>query len=196
MYVLVFGKDAIVIDPCVSWNKTGLSDLNIRAVLCTHGHFDHVSEFDEYAVDKSVPVFISEKDKPMISDPDLNHSSDFGLNISGKGEASVLDKDLLSNDDFGIEESFTMKVISTPGHTPGSVCFLFTTEDDRHFMFTGDMLFAGSVGRTDLGGSFKDMEASIQLLSSMQDEIDCYPGHGDKTVLGLEKRFNPFFRSL
>ncbi len=196
MYVLVFDKEAIVIDPCVSWKDTDLSDLSIRAVLCTHGHFDHISALDEYGGDLTLPVFIDKNDKNMLSDPELNHSSDFGMNIHYDGAVEVFSQSEYSNEDFNISETFSLKIVSTPGHTPGSVCFLFIDQDKKMRMFTGDMLFEGSVGRTDLGGSFKDMKRSISKLKEMADDIECYPGHGDVTDLGREKRYNPYFHEF
>ena len=191
MYVLVFGDEAIVIDPCVPWKRTGLPDMKIRAVLCTHGHFDHISELEEYS---SCRIYISKEDRDMLSDPDLNHSTDFGVDIRYEGDVRVFEKTAYTHEDFGISEHFSLEIISVPGHTSGSVCLLFKGDDGIGHMFTGDMLFAGSVGRTDLGGSESDMIRSIRFLSEMPDDILCYPGHGEKTDLAREKQFNPYFR--
>ncbi len=193
MYVVAFGDSAIVIDPCVHWEKTALTDLDVKAVLCTHGHFDHISTADELISKFSCPCYIAKEDQEMLPDPRLNFAIDFGIQVTVKQETVTFTKEEYSNLDFGIAEPFSLTVISTPGHTEGSVCFLFETKDNKKYMFTGDMLFEGSVGRTDLDGSESDMKASIQKLKAMDDSIRCYPGHGGETVLGLEKEHNPYF---
>ena len=83
MYVLLFGKKALVIDPCCPWEKTDLpSDIAVTAVFCTHGHFDHISSADDIVSRFSCPLYISKEDKDMLPDPDLNHASSFGLHVS------------------------------------------------------------------------------------------------------------------
>ena len=195
MYVLSFGKEALVIDPCVSYSDVNISDLDVKAIFCTHGHFDHISEADSWKEKYSCPIYISPKDQTLVSSPDMNFASDFGLSITVSSETIEFPKVKYTEKDFGITEgNFELEIIQTPGHTSGSVCFLFHFPEDGDFMFTGDMLFQGSVGRTDLGGSEKDMFSSIELLKTLPDYHICFRGHGPKTTLGLEKAFNPYFR--
>lgn len=196
MYVLRFGNEAIVIDPCCPWDETGFSDVSVKAVLCTHGHFDHISEAEEILARFSCPLYISEYDRNMLPDPELNHSSSFGLHVSVNAPSASFPKESMSSADLGLhtENEFILQVVPTPGHTSGSVCFLFVFKDDhREVMFTGDTLFRRGIGRTDLGGSEEEMRRSIDLLRTMNDDIECYPGHGSKTDLRSEKRLNPFF---
>lgn len=195
MYVLLFGKEAIVIDPCCPWSETKLEDVNVKAVFCTHGHFDHIFEADDIYSHFKCPIYISEDDQVMLADPILNHGVDFGLNVSVSAPSSVFPYTETDQRKLGLSdaEGFFLKIIPTPGHTSGSVCFLFTMENSEKHMFTGDMLFMRSIGRTDLGGSYSDMSRSIELLKSMDDDIICYPGHGPKTILGSEKKCNPYF---
>lgn len=194
MYVLSFGKDAIVIDPCVSPTELSEKGFSIKAILITHGHFDHISDADAYVEKFKCPVYISSEDKDMLSDPRKNHALGFGMNLSVKAAPVVFTKDKYSQADFGIDEPFCLDIILTPGHTSGSVCFLFTFPEapDRKWMFTGDTLFQLSSGRTDLGGSDRDMRESLKLLRNMDDDIECFPGHGDQTTIGYEKKRNPF----
>ena len=195
MYVLSFGKEALVIDPCVPYSDTDISDLDVKAIFCTHAHFDHINEADSWKSKFSCPIYISSKDKALISSPETNFASDFGLTISVSSEMLYFPGNTFTEKDFGITEGeFELKIIPTPGHTSGSVCFLFHFPEEGDIMFTGDMLFQGSIGRTDLGGSEKDMYASIELLKTLPDSIVCFPGHGPKTKLGLEKALNPYFR--
>ncbi|MBP5186678.1 MAG: MBL fold metallo-hydrolase [Clostridiales bacterium] len=195
MYVLLFGKEAVVIDPCCPFSETGLEDVDVKAALCTHGHFDHISEIDDIYSRFHCPIYISKEDQNMLYDPILNHGVDFGLQVSVSAPSSIFPGLDLKSADFGFSDpdAFSLKIVSTPGHTPGSSCFLFTTKESEKHMFTGDMLFMRSIGRTDLGGSYADMTRSIDLLRSMDDDIVCYPGHGPETVLGIEKKNNPYF---
>lgn len=196
MYVLLFGEQAVVIDPCCPWKETGLSNIKVKSALCTHGHFDHIAETDDIVSLFSCPVYISKEDSDMLPDPDLNHASSFGLDIAVATVPSVFQSEVMLPEDLNLstEEGFKMRIIRTPGHTSGSVCFLFEFEDDdKKIMFTGDTLFKFGIGRTDLGGSDEDMQRSIDLLRSMDDDIECYPGHGPSTNLMSEKRMNPFF---
>ncbi|MBO4928668.1 MAG: MBL fold metallo-hydrolase [Clostridiales bacterium] len=197
MYVLLFGKQALVIDPCCPWGNTGLSDdVRVTSVLCTHGHFDHISEADDIVPRFLCPLYISSEDSPMLSDASLNHSMHFGMMVRVDSPYKVLDKKVYSNEELGITDSgrFNMQVVPTPGHTSGSVCYYFNfIGNAKQYMFTGDMLFRRSIGRTDLGGSELDMTRSIELLKTMNDDIVCFPGHGSETILGEEKHRNPYF---
>ena len=195
MYVLCFGNEAIVIDPCCPWEETGLSDITVKAILCTHGHFDHISEADDILSRFSCPLYIAEEDRDMLSDPELNHSMSFGIRVTVDVPAVSFAKEHFLPEELGIQtEEFDLQIVPTPGHTSGSVCFLFDLKNEhRKVMFTGDMLFRRSIGRTDLGGSDLQMNDSIELLKGMDDAIECYPGHGPKTDLLSEKQMNPYF---
>lgn len=194
MYVLIFQDEALIIDPCTKWERTSISDVEVKSILCTHGHFDHISRADVLAAAFGCPIYISSEDLPMFSSAELNCSATFGLDQTVTSNAKVFEHKLFHAQDLGISrEDFTMEIIPTPGHTEGSVCLLFHFQDGEHALFTGDMLFSGSVGRTDLGGNEKQMLHSIELLKKFDDDLVCYPGHGPMTVLGREKRTNPFF---
>lgn len=159
--------------------------LALKAILNTHGHFDHVGANRELKL--AVPeaqLMIHGDDAPMLGQ--LAHSARmFGMQAENSPDPDRLlqDKDKLTYGDISLE------VVHVPGHSPGGVAFV---SDEG--IFVGDTLFAGSIGRTDLpGGDFDTLIASIQnRLFQYADETPVYPGHMGPTTIGQEKRFNPF----
>ena len=181
-YLVVSGNDAAIIDPSVPLDRfADIGEMNITKVLLTHGHFDHILCLGDY-VSVGAEVYISPSDAPMLKNGALNASVLFGLqdisfNVSAK---FVSDGDTLK---IG-EES--VKVISTPGHTEGSVCYQIGDA-----LFTGDTLFCGNIGRCDLpGGSFTKMKASLKKLAALQGDFKVDPGHDALTYLSKEKKTN------
>ena len=174
-------KDAVVLDPGGDGemlesviNNTGA---NVKSILITHGHLDHVGAV-EYLADKmNVPFYISKTDEEYME------KDDYVFGSIRKANGYLEDGEVLS---FG---SISVKVIHTPGHTKGGVCFLI---EDK--LFTGDTLFQSSIGRTDfIGGSFPELINSIKTkLLPLGDEIEVYPGHGPKSTIGYEKRYNMY----
>jgi glyoxylase-like metal-dependent hydrolase (beta-lactamase superfamily II) len=150
---------------------------NLKYILLTHGHFDHVGGVIELINVFKVPYYISEIDEKYMEKDD----SVFGTLPKASGY-------LKEGDAINIGKSL-IKVIETPGHTKGGLCFLV---DDK--LFTGDTLFQGSVGRSDfVGGDGRELINSIKTkLLPLGDEIEVYPGHGDASTIGYEKRRNPF----
>lgn len=149
------------------------SGLTLEAVLLTHGHFDHVGGVRDLAADTGCRVFLHPEDltlPPALTAGSIPYTDTYG-------EGSVLHLAGLS-----------LRVLHTPGHTPGSVCIL--TED---VLFAGDTLFAGSCGRVDLpGGSREKMTASLKRLSALEENYRVLPGHGPGSTLSEEKRYNPY----
>ena len=148
--------------------------LKLDAILLTHGHFDHVGAVKDLAADTDCRVFLCADDTnlpPMFTAGKLYYTDSYAegaiLNIAG----------------------LYIHVLHTPGHTPGSVCLLV---DDT--IFSGDTLFAGSCGRTDIGGDWATIQTSLKRLSSMEANFKVYPGHGESTTLAEEKRYNPYMR--
>ena len=168
-------KTCCVIDPGYSpeviLQKLDTLGLSLEAILLTHGHFDHVGAVRELAAQTDCHVYICEKDlsmPPMFTAGPLYYTHTYG-------EGSELTLAGLS-----------IRVLSTPGHTPGSVCLL--TEDA---MFSGDTLFEGDCGRTDLpGGSWLQMQLSLKRLGSLEGDYRVYPGHDVATTLAHEKNYN------
>lgn len=187
MYLAYISTEVFVIDPSVDPDKTGREIPEITAILITHGHYDHI-KFVEKWHEKypNALIFMSPEDASLIADPVANCSymdgfpRVFAFPYERPGEELG----------FG---SVNVKVIPTPGHTMGSVCYLFT-ESSKKFLFTGDTVFEGSVGRTDMpGGNFELLKRSIALISTLSPDTNIYPGHGTGSTVGHEVRFNPFF---
>lgn len=158
--------------------------LKIDRILNTHGHPDHFAGNDLLSRAFGAEVAIHEYDGLKLTDTVLNGSKMFGLEIR------VSPADRLLKDGEAVQVGdITLSVLHTPGHSLGGAAFL-----GPGFVFTGDTLFAGSVGRTDLpGGSFEELERSIRTrLFPLGDQLRAYPGHGPATTLGRERATNPF----
>ena len=159
--------------------------LKLKAILNTHGHFDHVGANRE--LKEAVPdaqLMIHGDDAPMLGQR-ANSARMFGMQAENSPAPDRLlqDKDVISFGDISLD------VVHVPGHSPGGVAFI-----SPDGVFVGDTLFAGSIGRTDLpGGNFDILISSIQnRLFGLDDELRVYPGHMGPTTIGQEKRFNPF----
>ena len=167
-------KAAVVIDPggdvprIVS--ELVKRDLTVKYILNTHGHWDHTGGNEELEKITQAPLLI--------------HAADAGK-ASPRGAAFLEEGQEIR---FG---THGLKVIHTPGHSPGSVCFC-----SPGVVFSGDTLFAGSIGRTDLpGGSYEGLLDGVRKkLFCMEDDTRVYPGHGPPSTVGQERRFNPFFK--
>ena len=180
-------KKGIVIDP--SFNPQiiidciNTEDIEIEAILLTHGHFDHIAGVDAVRKQFGVPVYIHADDADMLFSAEKNHSVLVRLNIeTDPAENTFKSGDML--------EFAGMKfgVLGTPGHTMGSVCFLM-----GDMMFTGDTLFYMGIGRTDLGGADpRKMQDSLEVLRKIPEDLIVHPGHGQSSSLAFEKDNNPF----
>lgn len=160
--------------------------LSIAAVLNTHGHCDHIGANDEIRDETGAPLYIHREDAAMISDMKLNLSAFMGFRvISRPAEHLLSEGDKIS---FGQSE---LEVIHTPGHTKGGVCFV-----GEGVVFTGDTLFAGSIGRSDFpGGSERDLIGNIKKkLLALPDETKVYSGHGPSSEIGWERKCNPYLQ--
>jgi glyoxylase-like metal-dependent hydrolase (beta-lactamase superfamily II) len=153
-------------------------------ILNTHGHIDHIGANKDIKEKFNIPLYIHSADSAMLGNVQQSEMAVF----LGVMDSPSHDHLLNDGDKIKIGKSF-LRVIHTPGHSPGSVSFL-----GNGFLLSGDTLFFGGVGRTDLpGGSWKDIESSIKnKILTMPDEIIVLPGHGPFTTVGQEKRANPF----
>ena len=182
---------AVVIDPG-SEAETILKfiqdrGLNIGCYLLTHGHVDHVSALPDLWDALPAPIAIHKADLDWAF-TESNNMLPFYSAPKRPGEIQRLLVDGQTWDDHGLK----YKVISTSGHTPGSVCFFFEREN---LLFSGDTLFAGSVGRTDLcGGDSRLLDESLKKLARLPDNVTVYTGHGPDTNIGIEKRTNYFMQ--
>ena len=183
------GNEAVVIDPGEGAQEIirQLDKLNLGVshILLTHGHADHIAAADDLREKYGAKVAIHEKDAEMLGNPSRNLSAFLGR------ECKLAPADILLKDGDTIDAAgLSFKVMHTPGHTRGGVCYL--TGD---VMFSGDTLFEGSIGRTDFPGSdWEEMSQSLALLKGTERDYAVYPGHGEATTLGREKRSNPFMQ--
>ena len=188
-YLVSTEKAAVVIDPGYRSSEAlefleNAKDKE-RLVLLTHAHFDHIGFADELAAITESKIAIGEKDAPALEDNYLNLSAPFGAPISSF-TADIL---LNDNDEITVGD-ITFKVMHTPGHTVGGVCYLC-----GDILFSGDTIFNGSIGRTDFpGGSFEVLKKSIQKIYTLPDETVLLSGHGGPSTVINEKRYNPFVR--
>ena len=177
-HILSNGSEALVIDPGYEPDTIldSLEGLTLKAILLTHGHFDHVGAVKELVAETGCEVYIHAAEStmpPMMTAGPLYYTHTYA---EGDTVAPIA----------GAE----MKVLHTPGHTPGSVCLLWGQE-----LFAGDTLFAGSCGRVDLpGGDPAQMLQRLNRLASLQSDYRVHPGHGPSTTLSQEKRHNPYMR--
>jgi hydroxyacylglutathione hydrolase len=160
------------------------SKLTVKLIINTHGHFDHVGANKKLNEVTGAPILIHPLDAPMLNQlADSAAAWGMAADNSPPPDRELQDGDQVS---FG---KINLKVLHTPGHTPGGIS-LYTDQE----VFVGDTLFAGSIGRTDFpGGNFKTLKESIQQkLFALSDDLKVYPGHNQPTTIGVEKRTNPF----
>lgn len=186
-YLLKSGEEGVVIDPGAEGELIlkGVEELKVKIkyVLNTHGHFDHIAANDFIREETAAKLAIHKLDAESLKSSSKNSSLIFGWNLKQKPADILLEEgDVLS---FG---SHSLSVLHTPGHTPGSVSFLINSQ-----VFSGDLIFAGSIGRTDLpGGSSKAMIVSLKKIKELPEETIIYPGHGPETSVREEIENNPF----
>ncbi|MDO4580984.1 MAG: MBL fold metallo-hydrolase [Bacillota bacterium] len=155
-------------------------------IVNTHGHWDHIAANHQLQQQYRLPLLIHELDQPLLSQSKLSMSFAFGEDGEG-GQATRL----LQHDDIIELGQLRLRVLHTPGHTQGGVCLL--CED---LLFCGDTLFAGSIGRSDLPGGDYDtlMDSLKETVMQLDDSLRVLPGHGPESLLGREKRYNPYLR--
>ena len=183
-------KECFIVDPAtcppefVSYIKN--AGLTVKAVLLTHGHFDHIMGLDALLKEFSVPVYAHEAEREVLESEQLNSSASMlGQPYSFSGADYVTNRQELRI------AGFEIRVIYTPGHTIGGCCYYIEKEKA---LFSGDTLFHGSVGRTDLPtGSMGQLVSSVRdRLFVLPDDTQVYPGHMEETAIGYEKKYNPF----
>lgn len=192
IYIVSNNGQAVVIDcGCKPGSILAVAEkkgLELKYVILTHGHFDHIYYVDELRQNAHVQVCIHEQDAKCFSDPNSNGLAFFPV----KGNIDFNPADRLLQDGDCIEcGGLQFHIFHTPGHSKGGICIHV-----ENALFTGDTLFRNSIGRTDLpGGSMTDLTDAIQdKLFRLSDETVVYPGHGPSSTIGHEKRYNPYFQ--
>ena len=179
-YLLWEGDQAVVIDPGYEADTIlralDTLGMTLKAIMLTHGHFDHVGAVKELVAETGCEVYIHASEAtlpPMMTAGELYFTRTYG-----------------EGDIICPVPGLELTVLHTPGHTPGSVCLVWGDQ-----MFSGDTLFQGSCGRVDFPGSSpRDMMASLRRLASLEAQYQVHPGHGESTTLEAEKRYNPYLR--
>ena len=172
-------KEAAIVDP--GWDIGKLlsaakkHDLRVKSILVTHSHYDHIQQVKDLFDATDATVYVHEEDSEEIK----NHGVE-KIKTVGEGDTINIGK-------------IKIKVLHTPGHTPGSVCYLIDNK-----LITGDTLFVGAIGRTDLsGGDAIKLFESLQKLKNLSDDVEVYPGHdygnAPFSTIGTEKKSNPYF---
>lgn len=182
-------KDAVIIDPGAEARKIAdfirKEELLVRAVLLTHGHFDHMLAARELCQEFSVQLYCLDTEKELMMDPEMNAGRMFHFECSVIPDRTFTNMECLS---FG---NLSCIILATPGHTRGGACFYFSREG---VLFSGDTLFFESIGRTDMptGNARLLIQSIRERLMTLPPETHIYPGHGVETTIGYEKNNNPY----
>ena len=182
-------NESIIIDPADS--PESIYDMVVRsgskpqAILLTHGHFDHAMAAQEVAEQYGIKIYAHETEKETLETPQINLSGMIGRTLPFHADCYVKDGEILNL------AGFEIRVLHTPGHTQGGVCYYI---EEEKALFSGDTLFCQSVGRTDFPtGKSSTLIHSIQdKLMPLPDDTMVYTGHEDMTTIGMERKYNPF----
>lgn len=183
-------KEALVVDPAdradVIVRKLIDEGLTLKAILLTHGHGDHILAVGDLKKQFGVKVYAAKAEEALLSDAAQNLSKAlFGIVVTVK-------PDILLEDGQEFEAAgIRLRMLYTPGHTPGGCCYY---QAEEKILFSGDTLFCGSIGRTDFpGGSLSELVRSVkEKLLVLPEDVKVYPGHEEITTIGHEKRYNPY----
>lgn len=192
-YLIVSAQNrAAIVDPggdaaaLCAWMQA--EQVTPAMVLLTHAHFDHVAGLWDLLAQYDIPVYLHAQDEEMIREPRKLLCSMLQLYFTYQSDTPM---QLVQDGDRFVLDELQFSVLHTPGHSKGSSCYLVENE-----LFSGDTLFAGDVGRTDLyGGSFKVLEQSLQKIANLPQDYRIHPGHGPSSTLGYEKMNNMYLGS-
>lgn len=194
------GSECVVIDPGMPDVSHQLEELlkkhNLKpvAVIATHGHLDHTFSIQSIADGYQIPSYIHSEDRAFLAHPEKIHGEQFIATLAGMEFSEPHEVRELRNGDVIDMVGLSFKAIHSPGHTRGSLMF----EVSNEVLISGDVLFAGSIGRTDLPtGSSKDMEETLRKkVLPLADHLRVLPGHGPDSTMQIEKKTNPYLKSL
>jgi glyoxylase-like metal-dependent hydrolase (beta-lactamase superfamily II) len=189
-YILAAGSANIIIDagaePEIIERYLKAEKINPDFLLNTHGHYDHIGAVAEIVSKYKIPFYIHKSEEFLVTDMEKNLSSFFE-----KKGLILKTYNLIDDKNYSFFDKYGLRIIHTPGHTPGSI--IITYQD---LLFTGDLLFKGSIGRTDLpegdSNAIKKSLASLKNLKSLNFEFKVLPGHGESSTLGYEFKNNYF----
>ena len=194
------GSECIIVDP-------GMTDISAEvemiieeeglkpvAALLTHGHLDHTFSVTPLADGYGIPAYIHPEDRRYIADPAGIHGLQFAESLAGMSFSEPEKVELLKDGSVLDLVGLNIKAIHAPGHTRGSL--MFTVNDE--LLISGDVLFAGSIGRTDLPtGSSSDMKNTLKKkVLTINDDLRVLPGHGAETTIKYERKTNPYLKEL
>lgn len=194
------GSECVVIDP-------GMPDVSLQleamlqqhnlkpvAVIATHGHLDHTFSIQPIADGYAIPTYIHSEDRAYLSSPEKLLGAEFAATVSAMDFSEPVEVRELRNGEVVELVGLTFKAIHAPGHTRGSLMF----EVSDQVLVSGDVLFAGSIGRTDLPtGSAKEMEETLRKkVIPLSDHLQVLPGHGSRTTMAHERKTNPYLKNL
>jgi len=188
-------NDGIIIDPGCLYDDEFVeldtyleqNKIDVKAILITHGHLDHVFGCKYIANKYNTKIYLPELDKPLYDNLE-QQSIQFNIELDMPPAPDYL----IKNEDTLTLCDFKIKPLFTPGHSAGEMCYFF---EQDNVCFTGDVLFSGSIGRTDLWeGNYNTIISSIKnKLFTLKDDVVIYPGHGEESTIGNERQNNPFF---
>lgn len=186
-------KSGVVIDPAADaariLKKAEENGFSIQKILLTHGHFDHTGAVNAIREKTGARVYLHAADEPLLKDADKALAYFCPELPFEEKEADVL----LSDGDEIEQDGLIFRVLHTPGHTAGSVCFLLDLPGGEKVMFAGDTIFKDSIGRSDgYSGDYIVQRETLERLKALPDDYLILSGHGEKTTLSAEKRYNPF----
>lgn len=186
--------DCVIVDPGIGSEIVARellnNDLRPSAILITHGHFDHIAGIPAIRkIWSDVPIYVGERDRSKLTDPNANLSTCFGFSFALQDD----DFQVLHENDLVEAAGLIFKTIDVPGHSVGHVAYILET-DERPVVFCGDVVFAGSIGRTDFpDGNQDELTRNIRhKLLSLSDQTLLCVGHGSVTTAGNEKTNNPY----
>ena len=187
-YIVSDNGRAAIIDPGGDaqriLNAVKCNNLTVDHILLTHAHFDHIMAVDELCEATGAPVYVGAGDAPMLYDANFNLSA---MVYPEQMVERTADRLLFEGDVVRVGDT-SLTVMETPGHTRGSICLV-----GENVLFTGDTLFDGSIGRTDLpGGDMSVLRRSLERLAALEGDYTVYAGHGEETTLSFQKKANPY----
>lgn len=180
--------NGVVIDPGVGSEQVIAAidsrNIDLQHILLTHGHFDHIAAVPDMKQKYNADVYAFKEEHVVLSNPQFNASS-----LIGRPAAIIADKFLNDGDEINVGNG-TLQVIHTPGHTVGGACYY---DAKNRILFAGDTLFFESIGRTDFytGDSQRIIASIKQKLFSLPENVTVFCGHGERTTIGHEKKYNP-----